>query len=81
MARHPKRPHSLDYIQRLFTDFTRSHGDRFSATIRPSWAAWAISKASPVMVIGQQKGRDTKQKLHPQFRHAETRGLSQSDCG
>ena len=50
------------------------------ATIMPSSPAWRWFDGSPVMVIAQQKGRDTKQKLSPQFRHAEARRLSQGDA-
>jgi acetyl-CoA carboxylase carboxyl transferase subunit alpha len=63
LARHPKRPHSLDYIQRLFTDFNEIHGDRFFADDHAMIAGMAWFEDRPVMVIGQQKGRDTKQKV------------------
>ena len=80
LARHPKRPHALDYIQRLFTDFQELHGDRAFGDDHAIVAGMAWFEGSPVMVVGQQKGRDTKQKLFPQFRHAEARGLSQGDA-
>ena len=67
LARHPKRPHALDYIQRMFTGFTRSHGDRFFADDHAMVAGMAWFEERPVMVIGQQKGRDTKQKLFRNF--------------
>jgi acetyl-CoA carboxylase carboxyl transferase subunit alpha len=63
LARHPKRPHSLDYIQRLFTDFHEIHGDRFFADDHAMIAGMGWFDERPVMVIGQQKGRDTKQKV------------------
>ncbi len=63
LARHPKRPHSLDYIQRLFTDFHEIHGDRFFADDHAMVAGMGWFEERPVMVIGQQKGRDTKQKV------------------
>jgi len=63
LARHPKRPHSLDYIQRLFTDFNEIHGDRFYADDHAMIAGMGWFEERPVMVIGQQKGRDTKQKV------------------
>ena len=63
MARHPKRPHSLDYIQRLFTDFHEIHGDRFFADDHAMITGMGWFEERPVMVIGQQKGRDTKQKV------------------
>lgn len=63
LARHPKRPHSLDYIQRLFTDFHEIHGDRFFADDHAMITGMGWFEERPVMVIGQQKGRDTKQKV------------------
>jgi len=63
LARHPKRPHSLDYIQRLFTDFHEIHGDRFFADDHAMITGMGWFDERPVMVIGQQKGRDTKQKV------------------
>ena len=67
LARHPKRPHALDYIQRLFTDFQELHGDRAFSDDAAVVGGFAFFEAQPVMVIGQQKGRDTKQKLHRNF--------------
>jgi acetyl-CoA carboxylase carboxyl transferase subunit alpha len=63
LARHPKRPHSLDYIQRLFTDFHEIHGDRFFADDHAMVTGMGWFAERPVMVIAQQKGRDTKQKV------------------
>jgi acetyl-CoA carboxylase carboxyl transferase subunit alpha len=63
LSRHPKRPHSLDYIQRLFTDFSEIHGDRFFADDHAVIAGMGWFEERPVMVIAQQKGRDTKQKV------------------
>jgi acetyl-CoA carboxylase carboxyl transferase subunit alpha len=63
LARHPKRPHSLDYIQRLFTDFNEIHGDRFFADDHAMITGMGWFEERPVMVIAQQKGRDTKQKV------------------
>lgn len=67
LARHPKRPHALDYIQRLFTDFMELHGDRAFADDSAIVAGMAFFEERPVMVLGQQKGRDTKQKLLRNF--------------
>ena len=67
LARHPKRPHTLDYINRIFTGFSELHGDRFFADDPAVVGGMAIFEGRPVMVIGQQKGRDTKQKLHRNF--------------
>jgi acetyl-CoA carboxylase carboxyl transferase subunit alpha len=67
LARHPKRPHTLDYIERLFTDFAELHGDRFFGDDPAVVGGMAYFDGHPVMVIGQQKGRDTKAKLHRNF--------------
>jgi acetyl-CoA carboxylase carboxyl transferase subunit alpha len=67
LARHPKRPHSLDYIQRLFTNFTELAGDRGYAEDPAIVCGMAFFENQPLMVVGQQKGRDTKQKLHRNF--------------
>lgn len=67
LARHPKRPHALDYIQRLFTDFQEIHGDRAFGDDAAIVAGMGFFAGKAVMVIGQQKGRDTKQKLHRNF--------------
>ena len=63
LARHPKRPHSLDYIERLFTNFSELHGDRRFADDHAIVAGMGWFDEKPVMVIAQQKGRDTKQKV------------------
>ena len=67
LARHPKRPHSLDYIQRLFTDFQEIHGDRTFGDDPAIVAGLAQFERSPLMVVAEQKGRDTKQKLFRNF--------------
>ncbi len=67
LARHPKRPHALDYIQRIFTGFVELHGDRAYADDAAIVAGLAKFDDHPVAVIAQQKGRDTKQKLHRNF--------------
>src|ERR1043165_3801029 len=67
LARHPKRPHTLDYIQRLFTNFHELHGDRALPDDHAIAAGMGWFDGRPVMVIGQQKGRDTKQKVFRNF--------------
>ena len=67
LARHPKRPHALDYINRIFTGFSELHGDRFYGDDAAVVGGFALLDGKPVMVIGQEKGRDTKQKLHRNF--------------
>jgi len=67
LARHPKRPHSLDYIQRLFTDFQEIHGDRRFGDDPAIVCGMGFFEGRPVMIAAQQKGRDTKQKLYRNF--------------
>ncbi len=67
LARHPKRPHSADYIHGLTTGFEELHGDRFYGDDPSILGGLAFFDGNPVMVIGQQKGRDTKEKLLRNF--------------
>jgi acetyl-CoA carboxylase carboxyl transferase subunit alpha len=67
MARHPKRPHSLDYIERLVPDFTEIHGDRAYGEDAAIICGFGTIAGAQAMIIGQEKGRDTKQKLHRNF--------------
>jgi acetyl-CoA carboxylase carboxyl transferase subunit alpha len=67
LARHPKRPHAVDYINRIFTDFAELHGDRAYGDDLAIVGGYAFLDGKPVMVVGQQKGRDTKQKLARNF--------------
>jgi acetyl-CoA carboxylase carboxyl transferase subunit alpha len=67
LARHPRRPFSLDYISRIFTDWTELHGDRHFADDPAIVAGPGFLDGQPVMVIGQQKGRDTRENLHRRF--------------
>jgi acetyl-CoA carboxylase carboxyl transferase subunit alpha len=67
LARHPKRPHSRDYIERLFTGFEELHGDRFFGDDKSIVAGLGRFEGQAVMIIGQQKGRDTREKLLRNF--------------
>jgi acetyl-CoA carboxylase carboxyl transferase subunit alpha len=67
LARHPKRPHALDYIQRLFPGFQEIHGDRVFGDDAAIVAGLAEFENRPVAVVAEQKGRDTKQKLYRNF--------------
>jgi acetyl-CoA carboxylase carboxyl transferase subunit alpha len=67
LARHPQRPYTLDYIIRIFTDFEELHGDRHYGDDHAIVGGVARLDGIPVMVIGQQKGRDTKEKLQRNF--------------
>jgi len=67
VARHPQRPYSLDYINAIFTDFTELHGDRSFADDPAIVGGMARFNGQSVMVIGHQKGRDTKEKIYRNF--------------
>jgi acetyl-CoA carboxylase carboxyl transferase subunit alpha len=67
LARHPKRPHSKDYIQAIFTGFEELHGDRFFGDDKSIVGGMALFDGEPVMIVAQQKGRDTKEKLLRNF--------------
>jgi acetyl-CoA carboxylase carboxyl transferase subunit alpha len=67
LARHPQRPYALDYIGKVFTDFEELHGDRVYADDPAIVGGLARLRGRPVMVIGQQKGRDTKEKIYRNF--------------
>src|SRR5574337_1200639 len=63
VARHPRRPYSLDYLSTIFTDFIELHGDRLFMDDPAIVGGWARLDGQSVMVIGHQKGRDTKENL------------------
>ena len=67
LSRHPGRPYTLDYIAHIFTDFHELHGDRAFADDPAIVCGMARLEDMPVMVIGHQKGRDTKQKIYRNF--------------
>ncbi len=67
LSRHPERPYTLDYIEHLFTDFHELHGDRAFADDPAIVCGLARLEGQPVMVIGHQKGRDTKDKIYRNF--------------
>ncbi len=67
VARHPQRPYTLDYIERIFTDFDELHGDRLFADDLAIIGGLARLDGNPVMVIGHQKGRGTKEKVRHNF--------------
>ncbi len=67
LSRHPQRPYTLDYVKHLFTDFVELHGDRTFADDHAIVGGVARLDEHPVMVIGHQKGRDTKDKIHRNF--------------
>lgn len=67
LARHPRRPCTLDYISLMTTDFVELHGDRNFADDKAIVGGFAKLDGKPVLVVGQQKGKDTKQKLYRNF--------------
>lgn len=74
LARHAQRPHSLDYIQRLITDFVELHGDRTFSDDHAIVAGMGWFEQQPVMLVAQQKGRDTKQRMFRNFGYAHPEG-------
>src|SRR5213595_2290852 len=67
VARHPRRPYPLDYVNTVFTDFVELHGDRLFRDDPAMVGGWARLDGTTVMAIGHQKGRDTKENLHRNF--------------
>ncbi len=74
VARHPRRPYSLDYLSTIFTDFIELHGDRQFRDDPAIVGGWARLAGLSVMVIGHQKGRDTKENLKRNFGMAHPEG-------
>ena len=66
-ARHPKRPHTLDYVEKFFTNFQEIHGDRLFGDDPAIVCGTCAFDGTPVMLVGEQKGRDTKQKVIRNF--------------
>jgi acetyl-CoA carboxylase carboxyl transferase subunit alpha len=67
VARHARRPYTLDYVQNLIEGFTEIHGDRRYADDAAIVCGFGAFRARPVMIVGHQKGRDTKEKIHRNF--------------
>ncbi len=67
IARHPERPYTLDYVNELFTDFVEMHGDRHFADDMSIVGGLARFNGNPCMVLGHQKGRDTKERAIRNF--------------
>jgi len=74
VARHPERPYTLDYIERIFTNWIELHGDRNFRDDEAIVGGWAALGGTPVMVIGHQKGRDMKENLRRNFGMAHPEG-------
>ena len=67
IARHPRRPYTLDYVSRLFTDFTEVHGDRLYRDDHAIVTGLALFEGRPVVIVGHQKGRNTRENLDRNF--------------
>lgn len=67
LARHPQRPHATDYLERIIDRFREIHGDRAFGDDPAIVSGFGLLRGAPVMVIGQEKGRKTRQKLHRNF--------------
>ncbi len=67
IARHPERPYSLDYIYLMTENFIEMHGDRAFGDDKAVVGGFATMDGKPVMIIGQQKGRDTKSNIYRNF--------------
>ena len=78
VARHPRRPYPLDYLRTVFTDFVELKGDRLFRDDPAIVGGWARLNERPVMVIGQQKGRDTKENLRRNFGMPHPEGYRKS---
>ncbi|UOA25957.1 acetyl-CoA carboxylase carboxyltransferase subunit alpha [Pseudosulfitobacter sp. DSM 107133] len=74
VARHPERPHCIDYVKRLFTDYTPLAGDRNFADDHAVMGGLARFNDTPVMVIGHEKGNDTKSRIERNFGMARPEG-------
>lgn len=74
VARHPRRPYTLDYIELIFTDWIELHGDRAFRDDEAIVGGWARLRGTSVMVIGHQKGRDMKDNLRRNFGMAHPEG-------
>ena len=74
VARHPNRPNTLDYVERLFNGWHELHGDRRFADDHAIVCGFAEYRGTPVAVVGHQKGGDTKQKIYRNFGYARPEG-------
>ena len=74
VARHPHRPHFSDYIEKIFHNFDEHHGDRNFGDDRAIIGGTAIFKGKPVMLIGHEKGKDTKDKIERNFGMSQPEG-------
>jgi acetyl-CoA carboxylase carboxyl transferase subunit alpha len=78
LARHPDRPYTLDYIEGMTTDFVELHGDRFHGDDKAIVGGFANLNGETVMIVGHQKGRDTKSNLYRNFGMPNPEGYRKS---
>jgi len=78
LARHPNRPHAIDYIENMFEDFVELHGDRCYADDPAIITGFARFRGIPVGLVGQQKGRDTKDNIFRKFGMAHPEGYKKA---
>src|SRR2546429_2817231 len=74
LARHPQRPYTLDYVQHMFTDWSELHGDRLFGDDPALLCGMARFHGEEVLILGHQKGRDVKQRVHRNFGQANPEG-------
>src|SRR5512144_3216931 len=74
LARHEQRPYTLDYVERMFQGFSEIHGDRRFADDPAMVTGMAEYHGNQIMIVGQQKGRDIKQRQHRNFGYAQPEG-------
>jgi acetyl-CoA carboxylase carboxyl transferase subunit alpha len=79
VARHPQRPYTMDYVREIFTDFHELHGDRAFADDQSIIGGLARFNGTPVMVIGHQKGRDTKERALRNFGMSKPEGYRKAE--
>lgn len=79
LARHPRRPYLLDYVTHMTTDFVELHGDRRFSDDKAMVGGWAKLDGQSIMLVGQQKGRNTKQKLYRNFGMANPEGYRKAE--
>ena len=78
LARHPKRPHTSDYLENLFTDFVELHGDRIYGDDPAIISGFGKFEERPVVIIGHQKGKDTRENIKRNFGMAHPEGYGKA---
>jgi len=76
LARHPQRPYTLDYVSMIFTDWHELHGDRMYSDDLAIVGGFGTARGTPVMLIGHQKGRDTKERVRRNYGMPKPRAIA-----